>query len=127
MPLSRSLRRLVACAAAVLFLAYQGMAVVHAHSNGAPGSSAGAVPGSCHDTGQQPGNAANSNACQANYQSPNIPSSSSAAAVYAVTDFPAIVARVEPFARVAGSVRPDGLLLHVDPPPLSIVHCCLRN
>jgi len=127
MLLSRSLRRLVASIVALAFLGCQGVALAHARSPDATGSGASKVAGSCHDAGQEPGDVANSNACQSNCQSLNTSSSSSGANVYAVTDFPAIAALVEPFVQVAGLVQPDEPLLRIESPPLSILHCCLRN
>lgn len=127
MILSRSLRRLVAGAIAALFLACQGMSIVYARSVDAPGSGVGAAAGSCHDTGQQAGNAAGNSACPSNCQSLNNSSSPSSANVLAVTDLPAITTRIEPVASVAKSALPDEPLLLVEPPPLTILHCCLRN
>ena len=124
--LSKSARRFVACAAAVLFLACQGAGVVYAHSNGAPGS--GAAQGSCHDPGEQTGNAANTNACQANCQSQLTSSGPSALGVLDAADLAAITTRVDRIVTVVDSVRlAESHLLRVKPPPLAILHCCLRN
>ena len=124
--LSRSARRFVAGAAAVLFLAFQGANIVYAHSNGAPGSDA--AQGSCHDSGQQTGKAANTNACQANCQSQLTSSGSSGFGLLAAADLAAITTHVDRIVAVADSAIPvESLLLQVEPPPLTILHCCLRN
>ena len=124
--LSKPAQRFVACTAAVLFLACQGAGVVYAHSSGAPGS--GAAQGSCHDPGEQTGNAANTNACQANCQSQLTSSGPSALGVLDAADLAAITTRVDRIVAVADSAIPfESPLLHVKPPPLTILHCCLRN
>lgn len=123
MILSRSLRRLVASLVAVAFMGCQGVALAHARSLDTAGSGASKATGSCHDTGRKSGHGANGNACQ----SLNTSSSPAGATVYAVTDLPGITTRVELFARVASPVQPDEPLLDIEPPPLAILHCCLRN
>jgi hypothetical protein len=114
----------VALSAAVLFMACQGTAAVYASSIGIAGS--GAAQGSCHDPGQPAGKIANNNACQANCQSQL---TSSGASVFAATDLPAITTRIDrSIIAVADSVLlPEPPLLRVEPPPLAILHCCLRN
>ena len=120
MLLSRSLRRLVAGAVAVLFLACQGMAVVRAATLALPQSSAGAAQASCHSTGNSD--------CQANCQSQHNSSSQSFTNIYAVTDLPAITVRIDRIVAVADSaLSAEPPLLRVEPPPLAILHCCLRN
>ena len=124
--LSKSARRFVASAAAVLFLACQGAGVVYAHSTGAPGSDA--AQGSCHDPGEQTGKSANINDCQANCQSPLTSSGSSGLGVLAAADWAVITPRIDRSVTVAGSATSvESLLLQVEPPPLTILHCCLRN
>ena len=125
---SRSARRFVAGAATVLFLAYQGTAFVYAHSTGAPESSSNATPVSCHDPGQQTGKTANNNTCQANCQSQLISSGSSGAVIVAAADLAAITTRTDRIVAVADSATPaDSQLLQAEPPPLAILHYCLRN
>jgi len=128
MILSRSLRRLVAMLAAALFLACQGMAVVYAHSNGVPGSSAGAMQGSCHGAGQDADQNTDNSAYQAQCQFQHTSSSASGANVFAAADLPAITAHSDRIVVVADLVPlPEPPLLRVEPPPLAILHCCLRN
>jgi hypothetical protein len=127
MMLSRSLRRFVASLAAALFLACQGTVIVYAHSTGAPGS--GAAQGSCHDPGgQQTGNTANNNDCQANCQSQLTSSGSSGVGVLAAADLAAIPTRIDRTVTVADSAPAvQSPLLQIEPPPLTILYCCLRN
>jgi len=118
----------MASAVAVLFLACQGTAVVYARSIGAPGSSAGAAQGSCHDAGQPDGKTADKNDCQANCQSQHTSSSPYFDHIVAATDLPAITTRIDRVIAVADSVPlAEPPLLQVKPPPLAILHCCLRN
>jgi hypothetical protein len=125
MILSRSLRRFVASSAAALFLACQGIAIVYAHSTGAPGSSAGAAQGSCHDPGQQTGKNASNSACQANCQSQL---TSSGISDFATIDLPAIATRVVRTIAVADSALPaEAPLLRIESPPLLVLHSRLRN
>jgi hypothetical protein len=123
---SRLARRFVAGAAAVLFLACQGTAMVYARSAGAPGSDA--AQGSCHDPGQQAGKTATNNACQANCQSQLTSSGFSGAGVLSAADVAAITTRIDRTVSVADSAPPfRSPLLQIEPPPLTILHCCLRN
>jgi hypothetical protein len=127
---SRSTRRFVAGAAAVLFLACHGTAIVYAHSNGAPGSSAGVAQGSCHGAGRDADKNTDNSVYQAQCQFQHTSSSSpaSGANIFAAADLPAITARVDRIVAVADSVLlPEPPLLRVEPPPLTILHCCLRN
>ena len=112
----------------MFFLACQGMAVVYAHSNSAPGSGAGAVQGSCHGAGQDIDRNTDNSAYQAQCQFQHTSSSASGANIFAAADLPAITARIDRIVTVADSVRPaESHLLRVEPPPLAILHCCLRN
>jgi hypothetical protein len=125
---SRLARRIVAGSAAVFFLACQGMAVVYAHSNGAPGSSAGAAQGSCHNAGRDADQNSDKSAYQAQCQFQHTSSSASGANIFAAADLPAIPARIDRIVTVVDSVRlAESHLLRVKPPPLAILHCCLRN
>jgi len=125
---SKIARRIVAGSAAVFFLACHGMAVVYAHSNGAPGSSAGATQGSCHSAGRDADQNTDNSAYQAQCQFQHTSSSTSGANVFATADLPAITVRIDRIVTVADSVRPIAShLLRVEPPPLAILHCCLRN
>ena len=127
MHLSKTLRRLVAGTVAVLFLACQGTMIAYARSIDAPGPSAGAVQGSCHDPGQQTGDTTYKNTCQANCQSQLTSSSPSSANVFAAANLPAVTARIDRIVVVADSAPPADPLLWVEFPPLAVLHCCLRN
>jgi len=126
MLLSRSLRRLVAGAVAVLFLACQGAAIVYARA--ADSQQSGAAQGSCHEPGQQDSRTTSNNDCQANCQSQHTSSSPSFDNIFATTDLPAITVRIDRIVAVADSALPaERPLLRIESPPLSILHCRLRN
>jgi hypothetical protein len=128
MVLSRSLRRMVALAAATVFLACQGTMVAYARVADGAGSAAVVAQGSCHDSGQQTGDTTSRNTCQANCQSQVTSSSQSGANVFAAVDLPAITFRFDPIELVARSASPaKPPRLRVESPPLAILHCCLRN
>ena len=110
----------------MLFLACQGTAVVYARAVDSQPS--GAAQGSCHDPGQQDSKTTGNSDCQANCQSQHNSSSQSFTNIYAVTDLPAITVRIDRIVAVADSaLSAEPPLLRVEPPPLAILHCCLRN
>lgn len=118
----------MAAAAAVLFLACHGTAIVHAHSNIAAGSSAGSAQGSCHDAGRDADNNTDNSVYQAQCQYQHTSSSASGATLFTAADLPAITVRIDRIVAVADSVfLPEPPLLRVESPPLAILHCCLRN
>ena len=120
MALSKSLRRFVAGTAAALFLACQGMAAAVAPSGAA------ATPTPCHDAGGDTGKNAG-DGCPASCQFQNA-SSTPSKVVYATIDLPAIVAAFDRFVPVVNSAPPVvSWLAQIEPPPLRILHCCLRN
>ena len=124
--LSRSLRRIVAGTAAVLFLACQGMAVARASSLSLPQPGAGAAQESCHDAGKEAGKNAEGT-CQTQCQFQNT-SSTPSAFVYSTTDLPAITVVFDRSVAVVNSAPPvASRLARIEPPPLRILHCCLRN
>jgi hypothetical protein len=120
MALSKSLRRFVAGTAAVLFLACQGMAAAAAPSGAA------ATPTPCHDAG----GGADKNAgggCPASCLFQNT-SSTPSKIVYSTIDLPAIAVVFDHFVPVVNSAPPVvSWLAQIEPPPLRILHCCLRN
>jgi hypothetical protein len=127
---STSARRLVAGTAAVLFLVCQGMAVVYAHSSGAPGSSAGAAQGSCHGAGGDADKNTDNSVYQAQCQFQHTSSSSpaSGANIFAAADLPAITTHIDRIVAVADSVLlPEPPLLRIESPPLLVLHSRLRN
>jgi len=126
MSLSRSLRRLVACTAAALFLACQGMGVARASLPAVAQSGAGAAQESCHDAGREAGNQTEGS-CHAQCQFQNA-SSTPSKIVYAATDLPAITVAFDRSVTVVNSAPPVVLpLAWIEPPPHYILHCCLRN
>jgi len=126
MLLSRSLRRLVACTAAVLFLACQGVGVALASFPAGSQSGAGAAQEPCHDAGRESGNRTGGS-CHAQCQFQNA-SSTPSKVIYAATDLPAITVDFDRFVTVVNSAPPVVLpLARIEPPPHYILHCCLRN
>jgi len=126
MVLSKSLRRFVACTAAVLFLACQGMAVASAPSPAFAQSGADAAQGPCHGVGGEAGKNAG-DGCPAQCQFQNA-SSTPSKVVYSTIDLPAIVVAFDRFVAVVNSAPPVvSWLTRIEPPPLTILHCCLRN
>ena len=112
----------------MLFLACQGMAIVYARSLETARSGAEAAQESCHDVGRQSDSNTQKNTCQANCDSQLISSTPPGASVHAAADLPAITTRTNRIAIVADSAPPaEPPLLRAEPPPLRIVHCCLRN
>lgn len=128
MILSRSLRRFVAGAVAVLFLACQGTMVTYARAADASGSTAGAAQGSCHDPVQQSGDTTYKNTCQVNCESQINSTSPSGATIFAAADLPALTVHFDPIKFVSRSISLAALPQpRVESPPLAILHCCLRN
>ena len=122
---SRSFRRLVAAAAAAFFLACQGMAVA-APSSAFTQTNGGAAQESCHDAGGESGKSAG-DGCPAQCQIQNA-SSTLSKIVYSTTDLPAITVAFDRFVAVASIAPPAASrLARIEPPPHSILHCCLRN
>lgn len=121
--LSKSLRRLVAGTAAVLFLSCQGMAVARASTPAFPQSGAGTAQASCHGAG----NNTDDNVYQAQCQSQNT-SSTLSKVVYSTTDLLAITVAFDRAVTAVHSTPQVTLpLARIESPPLSILHCCLRN
>ena len=118
----------MAVTVAVLFLACQGMAVVYARSLNAAGSGAETAQESCHDIGRQGDSNTQKNTCQSNCDSQLTSSTPSSATIHAAADLPAITTHTNRIAAVADSAPlAEPPLLLVEPPPHSILHCCLRN
>jgi hypothetical protein len=124
--LSRLMRRFVAVAAAALFLACQAMAVASAPSPAFAQSGADAAQLPCHDGGGEAGKSAGEG-CPAQCQIQNA-SSTLSKIVYSTTDLPAITVAFDHFVAVASIAPPVvSWLARIEPPPLRILHCCLRN
>jgi len=128
MILSRSLRRFVAGAVAVLFLACLGTMDAYARTVGASGFINGAPQGSCHDASPQPGDPSHKNTCQANCESQINSTTPSGATIVAAADLPALTVHFDPIKFVSRSISLAALPPpRVESPPLAILHCCLRN
>jgi len=124
--LTKSLRRFVAYTAAVLFLGCQGMAVASAPSPALAQSGADAAHGPCHDVGGEAGKNAG-DGCPAQCQFQNA-SSTPSKVVYSTIDLPAIAVDFDRYVAVVNSAPPvASRLARIEPPPLRILHCCLRN
>jgi hypothetical protein len=124
--LTKSLRRFVACTAAVLFLACQGMAVARASLPAVPQPGAGMAQESCHEAGGEAGKGAG-DSCHAQCQFQNA-SSTPSKVVYSTIDLPAIVVTFDRSVAIVNSAPPVvSWLARIEPPPHSILHCCLRN
>lgn len=126
--LSTSAKRFVAAGAAVLFLACQGMTVARGSSMALPQSSAAAMQHSCHDAGWNAGENKDDTGNQGRCQSQNASSNLSKANIFAATDLPAITIRFDRTMTAAESA-PQAMppLARIEPPPHSLLHCCLRN
>ena len=122
MALSRSLRRLVAGTVAVLFLACQSAALAQACVTYAPQPEAAGAQLPCHSAGGDGAGGPGQNHCE------NAAASASGFSIYGLADLPAITARLDRIVAVAGLAAPvEPPLLRIESPPLSILHCCLRN
>ena len=107
-----------------MFLACQGMAMAGTFALPQADATAPAAP--CHDAGGDAGNNTGGT-CPAQCQFQNA-TSTPAKLVYAAADLPAITID---FASVAAAPRvappPIEPLARIEPPPLRILNCCLRN
>jgi len=121
---SGTLRRLVAGTAAVLFLACQSAALAQACFTTAPQPEAAGAQLPCHSSGDQDGAGGGSgqNHCD------SATASVSGFSIYGLAELPAITTHIDRIVVVAGSAVPtEPPLLRIESPPLSLLHCCLRN
>lgn len=127
MTLSKSSRRLVAGVTALLLVACQSLAVARAGGLGSAESGAGAAMISCHNPGEGPGNTedtARQASCQSKYTSPSPPGFT----ILDLTDLPAFTVSVVRLPVVPAFLQAAASQLErIEPPPLLILHCCLRN
>ena len=120
--LTRDRRQTIAAIAGVALLLCQGMALAQACVMGSPAMDLGAASSPCHGEGdQQPSSSKGMPECQtASAAVADVP-------VFPISDFPALTVR----AGQALAAVPVGALafplLRVEPPPHSLLHCCLRN
>lgn len=125
MSLRRSLRRFVASATAVLFLACQGVAAAGVHAPAPPRAGTEAPMAPCHDVGGEAGQSAGG--CPAGCEFQNA-SSTPSKVVYSMIDLPAIAVAFDRFLPVVNPAPPVvSWLARIEPPPIRILHCCLRN
>ncbi len=124
--LSRLSRQWVVRFAVAMLLACQSVAVVHARVLGTPPPDNTAA-GSCHES-EADSTGGDEQVFSARCQSQNASSTPSGVNVPAADSLPPIVVQAARFAaEIAAALPVDPPLLQVAPPPLSIVHCCLRN
>jgi len=128
MTLSKAARRVVAGITAIVVLLCQGTALVHASAGSATQPAAAIVHSPCHDAGgnnaQGPAPDAYQSQCltEATSSSPALPD------IPPLAGLPALVIRA-----AADGIGQTGLPvsepppLRGKPPPLIILHCCLRN
>jgi len=127
MQLPKVLRRYLAAMTALLFLACQGMAAVYARPAGAAVPDTAAAREPCHDISQQITSDKFTSTCRANCDTQHISSTPPGAFVYAAADLPAITALNRIVVVVDAPLPADPPLLRIEPPPHTILHCCLRN
>ena len=121
--LSRHSRRLVAQIAAVLLVACHAVAIARASAADVPHSNAGAATVPCHDSGQDDLGSGSAQ-CDTALSS----ASKTSALDYRAVDSPAITVYVDRFWAAADpSSRAARQLPRIEPPPLILLHCCLRN
>jgi hypothetical protein len=121
--LSRPSRRLIAQIAAVLLVACHAAAIARASAADAPHASAGTATVPCHDSGQD-GPGTGSAQCDTALSS----ASKTSTLDYRAVDSPAITVHVDRFPGGADlSLPAERRLPRIEPPPLILLHCCLRN
>lgn len=118
-------RRLVAAIAGIVLLLCQSLALAQACSllPRQPDQSQSQPP--CHATGEQ--DEANTASSQGECKS--ISPIASGFSLFSIDELPAVIVRFasSDFASAPAPLSLEPPLLLVDPPPLRIVHCCLRN
>jgi hypothetical protein len=117
-------KRLVAAVAMLAMLLCQSAALAQACSGTAAPPDGAAKEQPCHagsDPAQQPGEAAEAGCLISS------PSAQTATFFYDVTDLPAIRVSARLVDAPAQALFAAAPLLRTEPPPLRIVHCCLRN
>jgi hypothetical protein len=126
--LSRRSRRMLAGIAAVMLLACQSMAVAQASTAGAS-QSGGVAPGSCHDSGQDSrSGGASDNPCGAPCQHAFSAPAKAGTFDSGTADLPVMTVRVDRLATTTDIAPPvESWPARAESPPLSILHCCLRN
>ncbi len=108
---------------AVLFLACQSAALAQACFTTAPQPEAAGAQMPCHSAGDGDGTGGTGqNHCE------NATASASGFSIYGFAEMPVITTYLDRVVAVAGSAAPaEPPLLRIESPPISILHCCLRN
>lgn len=117
-------KRLVAAAAVLAMLLCQSAALAQACSGTATHPAGAATEHPCHagaDPAQQSGESAEAGCLVSS------PSPQTANLLYDVTELPAVHVSARLVDDPAPALYADAPLLRAEPPPLRIVHCCLRN
>jgi len=122
--LSRLTRIRVVVISATMLLGCQSLAVAQGRASSAGATHEAPAAHSCHDPGGSGSNGDN----EADCPSKNAFSAPSGTELPAVTALPAITFKAGILDRVIDAAEPaESPLVHIEPPPLSILHCCLRN
>ena len=127
--LSRSARRLLAGIASALLLLSQTVVAVEACVAAVPASSTNAAQSTCHESGSPDGSKCVYDTCQSHCMSQHGAPVTASVAVPTTSGLPAMTARLDPLLpveHVAQRAKPL-LAARADSPPLTILHCCLRN
>jgi|SRR5688500_17044165 hypothetical protein len=128
MILSRPKTRMVAFLAGILFFLCQSAAAAQAcfavpQQREQPHSTATQMP-PCHGAGEQTGTSPEGTSGSCHHLSP----APTGFHVVAMADLPAVTIHTDLIAAVAApAMAYEPPLMRVEPPPHSIVHCCLRN
>jgi len=122
--LSRLTRIRVAGFAAVMLLACQSLALAQGPVLNAALTGTAPAPHSCHD----PGGDGSGGQSEGDCPSTHAFTAPSQAQIPGATALPAITVRTGLLDREIGAAPPvESQLVLIEPPPLSILHCCLRN
>ena len=128
MTLSKAARRTLAGITAVVVLLCQSTALAHASAGSAvqPAAAMAHVP--CHDAGGNESQGPAPDACQAQCLTQATSSSPALPDIPPLAGLPALVIRTAATGIVqTGLPVSEPPPLRGDPPPLTILHCCLRN
>jgi hypothetical protein len=121
-------RRVVAAIAGTFLLLCQSAGVAHACTPDAPQWSVNVVHEACHDSAPDDGNTTNDDTCQPHCGSQQASTAQAKVNAPEAADLPVLTARLELPAFAAPCDSPvDYSLARAESPPLTIVHCRLRN
>jgi hypothetical protein len=119
-----SRKRLVAAIVGVFLLLCQSIALVQACSLGAQPDK-GQIQQPCHSAGEQQ----DTNTVTGQGPCETVSPAASGFSLFGIDELPVIILKVadSDSTTIAASLSLDPPLLRATPPPLRIVHCCLRN